>query len=513
MNHLHFIGIGGIGMSGLAAMCRDHGMRVTGSDRGADRPENARIIDALRNQKIEIFPQDGSFIAAGRPDAIVYSTAIEEDNPDWTAAGGIPRLHRSELLEHMLETCGFGTTIAVTGSCGKSTVTAYLAEALTNLGLDPCCLNGALSNRFHSGRFAGNYRSGSREYFVFEADESDRSLLHYSPDYALVLNIGTDHYDREELARVFAGFLGRVRRGAVLERGVYEAVREKIPPHLDVRVFDAKPRRDSRYAVTDYRKVERPEAIYTHGRRSELAPTGDRAVDDLYGANNALSIYGLRSEDFRIASTEFLAEFNGEKHLVLPQPGFHTALNALAVYAMLDLLGVGTDEERLASLERFDGVWRRNDFAGITPKGTPVYDDYAHNPEKILSCLSAMRELAPGRIYAVFQPHGYKPFGFMRDELFERLDGFLTRRDRFILLEPFYAGGTSSFSPSAQEVAADWKSRSRSPERFMVFPDRETLADFLTLKPGAGDVIVIMGARDNSLSDYAKSLTREIAAP
>ena len=163
----------------------------------------------------------------------------------------------------MLETCGFGTTIAVTGSCGKSTVTAYLAEALTNLGLDPCCLNGALSNRFHSGRFAGNYRSGSREYFVFEADESDKSLLHYSPDYALVLNIGTDHYDREELARVFAEFLGRVRRGAVLERGVYEAVREKIPPRLDVRVFDAKPRRDSRYAITDYRKVERPEAIYT----------------------------------------------------------------------------------------------------------------------------------------------------------------------------------------------------------------------------------------------------------
>ena len=322
-----------------------------------------------------------------------------------------------------------------------------------------------------------------------------------------MLNIGTDHYDREELARVFAEFLGRVRRGAVLERGVYEAVREKIPPRLDVRVFDAKPRRDSRYAVTDYRKVERPEAIYTHGRRSEIAPTGDRAVDDLYGANNALSIYGLRSEDFRIASTEFLAEFNGEKRLVLPQPGFHTALNALAVYAMLDLLGVGTDEERMESLERFDGVWRRNDFAGVTPKGTPVYDDYAHNPEKILSCLHAMREIAPGRIYAVFQPHGYKPFGFMRNELFERLDEFLTRRDRFILLEPFYAGGTSSFSPSAQEVAADWKSRSRSPERFMVFPDRETLADFLTLKPEAGDVIVIMGARDNSLSDYAHSLT------
>ena len=509
MNHLHFIGIGGIGMSGLAAMCRDHGIRVTGSDRDAGRPENARIIDALRNQKIDIYPQDGSYITAGHPDALVYSTAIEESNPDLIAGEGIPRLHRAELLERMIEKCGFAHSVAVTGSCGKSTVTAYLAEALTNLGADPYCLNGALSKRFHTGRFAGNYRPGEKDYFVFEADESDRSLLRYSPDYAIVLNLGTDHYDREELVRVFAKFLRQVKKGAVLERDVYEAVRHNLPAHLDIRVFDAKERRDSHYAVTDYRKVNRAEAIYTHGRRAELAPSGDRAVDDLYGANNALSIYGIRSEDFRIESTEFLAEFTGGKRLVLPQPGFHTALNALAVYALLNMLGIAPDGELLEALERFDGVWRRNDCAGMTVKGAVVYDDYAHNPEKILSCLKAMREIAPGNLYAVFQPHGYKPFGFMRDQLFAYLDEFLTRKDRFILLEPFYAGGTSSFSPTAEEVATEWKSRSAASERFMVFPDRDTLADFLALKPEADDIIVIMGARDNSLSDYAKSLTEQ----
>lgn len=508
MKHLHFIGIGGIGMSGLAAMCKDHGFTVTGSDRDADHPENARIIDALRLQKIEIYPQDGSYLEqSGRPDALVYSTAIEESNPDFLAGEGIPRLHRAELLSQLVGELGFGNTVAVTGSCGKSTVTAYLAEALTNLGADPCCLNGALSKRFRGGRFAGNYRPGEKDFFVFEADESDKSLLRYSPDYAVILNLGTDHYDREELIRVFTQFLKQVKKGAVLEREVYEAVREALPRRLAVRVFDAKPRRDSQYAVTDYRKVTRPETIYVRGRRSELAPTGDRAVEDTIGANNMLSFYGMRSEDFRIESSSFLAAFTEERRIVLPQPGFHTALNALAVLALLEMLEIAPEEELLEALERFDGVWRRNDFAGVTVKGAAVYDDYAHNPEKILSCLKAMREIAPGNLYAVFQPHGYKPFGFMRDQLFLYLDEFLRPKDRFILLTPFYAGGTSSFSPTAEEVAADWKSRTSRPERFMVFPDRDTLADFLALKPESGDAVVIMGARDNSLSDYAASLT------
>ena len=102
MKHLHFIGIGGIGMSGLAAMCKDHGFTVTGSDRDADHPENARIIDALRLQKIEIYPQNGSYLEqSGRPDALVYSTAIEESNPDFLAGEGIPRLHRAELLSQL----------------------------------------------------------------------------------------------------------------------------------------------------------------------------------------------------------------------------------------------------------------------------------------------------------------------------------------------------------------------------------------------------------------------------
>ena len=503
---LHFVGIGGIGMSGLAALCRDRGHEVSGSDRGAGKSENHRIFDALRRQGITIYPQDGSFMTAGRPDYIVYSTAIEADNPDFAAAGDLPRLHRSQLLADVIRDPALGISIAVTGSCGKSTVTAYLAEALTNLGADPACLNGALSKRFAGGRFAGNYRPGGGRYFVFEADESDKSLLNYAVDYAVILNLGTDHYDRDELARVFGTFLQRTRLGAVVEREVYQAVKPFLPERLPVAVFDTVPRRGSEYAVTDYRMVTRLESVYVAGRRDRIAPSGDRPAGDLEGAANFLNISGIRTEDCRIERRTPMAEFNGNLKLELPQSGFHTALNALAIYALLIQLGFN-GRDALEALERFDGVWRRNDFAGITSSGALVYDDYAHNPEKIRSCLRAMRENCSGNLYAVFQPHGYGPFGFMRDQLFLYLEEELRDDDRFILLEPYYAGGTSSFKPTAAEVAADWKSRSRSSRRYMVFPDRDTLRDYLLLQTGPGDLVVIMGARDNSLSDYAASLT------
>ena len=179
---LHFVGVGGIGMSALAAMALDRGHRVSGSDRGAERPENARIIDALKSAGVTIYPQDGSFMRHETPDFLVYSTAIEEGNPDFAAGKALPRMHRSELLAKLLgELPSHTLSIAVTGSCGKSTATAYAAEALLNLGADPGCLNGALVTRFSCRGQAGNYRPGS-DFFVFEADESDKSLLNYSAD-------------------------------------------------------------------------------------------------------------------------------------------------------------------------------------------------------------------------------------------------------------------------------------------------------------------------------------------
>ena len=442
-------------MSGLAAMCAESGFKVTGSDRGADRPENRRILDALERQGIQIFPQDGSYISAGTPDELIYSTAIEEDNPDFTAGKDIIRTHRSALLERMIRERGAANSIAVCGSCGKSTVTAYCAEVLHTLGAEPECLNGALMRCFITGKFAGNYAPGGKNYLVFEADESDKSLLNYSPEYAIILNIGTDHYSKEELAEVFGKFLQKVRKGAVLSREVYEAVKSYLPESLDIQVFDEKEQGEAVWFVSRYQGG--------------------------------------------------IAEFNHSEVIVLPQKGFHMALNALAIRALLEMLGYCA-ADILKALEKFSGVWRRNDFAGKTAAGTPVYDDYAHNPEKIQACVRGMRESAAGNVFAVFQPHGFKPFGFMKDELFNLLEPELRADDRFILLPPYYAGGTASFHPTAEEVLSEFQSRSSAPQRFLAFADREELRKFLLENADRDDIIAIMGARDNSLSDYASSL-------
>ena len=467
MRHLHFIGIGGIGMSGLAAWCRALGMKVTGSDRAAAKAENAAIFTPLKNQGITIFPQDGSYIAAGVPDALVYSTAIEEDNPDFLAGKGIKRLHRSALLAELLSGPGDSCGIAVAGSCGKSTVTAYMAEALANCGAEPGFLNGAVSKRFVSENSAGNFHRGAGKYFVFEADESDKSLVNYAPDYAILLNMGTDHYSKEELAQVFAAFLNHVRKGAVVEREVWEAVRELLDnPGLQLQVFDRSDRPGSGCRVSAYRLDE--------------------------DASGRLSPHAV---------------FNGKFDVALPAPGAHSAANALAVFAMLKMLGF-EEGTALKALERFDGIRRRNDLAGFSVSGVPVYDDYAHNPEKIGSCLTTLGEMTRGRLFAVFQPHGFGPLGFFRDELFTVLESILRPEDRFFMLPPYYAGGTSSFKPTSEEVIADWRSRPVPPERYSFAGDREELRKAILEASRPGDTIVIMGARDNSLSFYARSFCR-----
>ena len=471
MKSLHFVGIGGIGMSGLASWCRALGYKVSGSDRDAGKSENAHILSPLKAQEITIFPQDGSFMTAGAPDAIVYSSAIEEDNPDFAAAGNIERLHRSRLLDLLLKECDSRCTIAVAGSCGKSTVTAYLSEAIANCGSDAGFLNGAISKRYVSAGSIGNFHAGSGKHFVFEADESDKSLLNYSPDYAVILNLGTDHYSKEELAGVFGAFLNNVKKGAVVEREVFEAVKPFLKnPALQLEVFSQTPSPESNYHLSGY----------TVSRHSDgtLSP---------------------------------VAEFNGCHKVALPAPGVHTGANALAIFAMLNMLGFPR-ETSLKAVESFDGIKRRNDCAGVTEKGVPVYDDYAHNPEKIASCIKMLSDITSGRIFTVFQPHGFGPLGFFRDELLETLEKTLRQGDHFFMLPPFYAGGTSSFKPTSEEVIAQWKSIASSPERYHFSDDRESLRTHILSETGPGDLIVIMGARDNSLSLYARSFCKAAQA-
>lgn len=472
--NLHFAGIGGIGMSGLAQMAVALGKKVSGSDRAYGKEENKALFDALISQNVKIFPQDGSRYESGdQPDAIVYSTAVEKTNPDFAKApSSLCLLHRSEGLSLAVNELKCETTFAVAGTCGKTSVTAHLAEALKVLGTDPGVLCGGLVNAFKTDVMAGNFAKGAGKYFVLEADESDKSLLNYPVDASMVLNIGTDHYSREELCQVFGQFLLQTRRIAVMQDEAYLEMKSVLPPpvgHLEKMLFST----DSNAAA---------------------------CID---------GIKVIRAVDYqKERSGAFTVKIDGMR-TILPAPGLYTAANACAVYTSLLLLGFAP-KDAIEAVQDFHGVWRRFDFAGRMGNGAKVYDDYAHNVEKILSCLSAAKEIADGRVIALFQPHGFSPLSFMREELFTKLENFLSSTDIFGFLPVYYAGGSASFTPTSEEVALSFIQKTNSPggrmNHYLSFAERNSARDFIRNNAKAGDVVLVMGARDNSLSFYAREL-------
>ncbi len=456
---IHFVGIGGIGMSGLAQMCKAMGATVSGSDRAIDNPENRRIFDRLKAQGISLYRQDGSGVVETRPDFLVYSTAIEDDNPDFVAAGEeVIRLHRSEALS-MAMAANKQQMIAVTGSCGKTTVSSWLAESLHRAGLAPSFLAGGLVNSFIGPARTGNYGKGEGDYFVFEADESDKSLLAYHPDYSLILNIGTDHYSKDELIDVFQQFLRQTKKGAVIEKSLLSVLGDDCMKHLNITVFDA-----------------------------------DGNSDNSWDYSNYCSANG-----------EFKADFGSIKDVSLPMPGRHNASNASAVLASFAMLGVPI-KRGIPAVSEFQGVWRRFDYAGKLSTGARVYDDYAHNVEKLVSCIHGARQILNGRIIAIFQPHGFGPLKFMRDELFRVMEEELGDEDVLALLPVYYAGGTAAFTPTSNEVIESYQKTAKKTYKY--FDSRADAVDFLEKQSNSNDIVLIMGARDNSLSDWAAEIAR-----
>ena len=461
---IHFVGVGGIGMSALAQMAASLGIATSGSDRGANAPENQRIIGALKNCGVRIYPQDGSRMKeTPLPQALIYSTAIEEDNPDFVNGKDIPRLHRSEAMKLLVKRSG-KQILAVTGSCGKTSVTSWLAEALEACGKEPSMIGGGLSNCFVSEVSAGNYHCGNGNLCVLEADESDKSLLNYTATHALVLNIGTDHYSKEELVEVFRKFLSTTKETAVMSAEVFEALGIDCMKHLRVKLFSTNPACPEELAGYPVLKV----TDYCANAGKVTARIGGFVID-------------------------------------LPAPGIHNAANAAAVICMLELLGIKR-KKAFEAAAKFTGVWRRFDFSGTTANGVRIYDDYAHNVEKIQSCIRAAKEISSGRVLAIFQPHGFAPLRFMREELIVMLKETLGPQDTFAFLPVYYAGGTASFTPKSDEVAAEYAQQ--MPEQIQYFETRANAEEWISQNLQSGDIAVVMGARDNSLSDWAKNICR-----
>ena len=449
---LFLVGIGGIGMSGLAQLLNYAGYEVAGSDRAITAPENQELFDYLRSQGIQLFPQDGSGVRTFRPEMLIASSAVEKGNPDFIE--GIPVLHRAQALAQALENYRpEARLIAVAGSCGKTSTTGWIANALASLGQSVLMVNGGYNIIPGNDSIPGNFHcTGERpQWLVAEVDESDKSLVNFESDYAVVLNIGNDHYDEQELRRVFAQFLSRARRGIVLQ----DALKDIAPASTQCRI-----------------------ALFGNGDEKDCVSPLDYRCDE--------------------AGISFETRQFGTIHT--QQYGRHSAQNACAVLALLSLLGLDRPPMELArALFSYRGVRQRFELMGSL-NGIPLINDYAHNPEKIEAARSTARERYGTPLLAVFQPHGYGPLGFMRQALVETLSRLLSKEDVFIMLPVYYAGGTTSFTPSSDDIVADLQKAGVN----AIAADRAKAAEMIRATPAKA--VLVMGARDRSLRDWTREL-------
>mgnify|MGYP000625093135 CR=1 FL=1 len=442
------VGIGGIGMSSLAQYLAHRGYQVSGSDRDLTTPSQQRLFQKLSLQNIKVYPQDGSGPKEEQADFIVYSSAIEEDNPDFLAAGEIPRIHRSVALSEAIQN-DQGKAIAVAGSSGKTSTTAWVASALHAAGFQATVINGGFIKEFRDETYPGNFYPG-KDYIIFEADESDGSLVNYHSEVAILLNCGDDHHSKDKLHEMFKTFLGKS---------------QKIVINEDLK---------------------------------EIAPQGTPLIAFAEGSANEQDT--LFASDLSYTDNGLSFQLNATDRVQTAQWGKHNAYNALAVIATLKHLGISS-QKAIDSVNSFRGVERRFDFKGRFDERA-VYDDYAHNPQKIAAALRTAQDIQPETpLTAIFQPHGYGPLGFMRESLKQEITAALRPQDEFIFLPVFYAGGTTSFKPQAKEVAEEYSETLNC--RYC--DSREELADYL-ISLQRESLILTLGARDPSLSDWSETL-------
>ncbi|RAU21320.1 UDP-N-acetylmuramate--alanine ligase [Paramagnetospirillum kuznetsovii] len=447
-----FCGIGGSGMLPLALIVQATGAPVAGSDRSLDQGRIAAKFDFLRSKGIALFAQDGSGITS--PDQIlVTSAAVEETVPDVMAARalGAALMTRAQLLARLFNAAPHG--IGVAGTSGKSTTTGMIGWILHALGRDPTVMNGAVMKNFVTADspFASAL-VGRGGLFVAEVDESDGSIANYRPDVAVLNNIALDHKSMEELRRLFADFLAKARI-SVVNLDNAEAAALAPPGSIG-------------YSLTD------PAArLYGHG----LTPAPDGIAFTV-----------------REAGTDIVVR--------LKVPGRHNVANALAALACARALDLPLDQAAEA-LGGFTGIRRRLEVVG-SRKGVTVIDDFAHNPDKIAATLDTLHSF-PGRLLIMFQPHGFGPLKLMKAEFIEGFAQGMGPDDVLILPDPVYFGGTVDRSVGSEDIAAGVRDQGRAAE---ALGERSNCADRLVDLARPGDRIVIMGARDDTLSQFAEDV-------
>lgn len=458
-NSFFFIGVAGVGMSAIAQYLAGKGYSISGSDRQFGLAEKPQVMGQLEAEGIKCFPQDGSGVEEGLA-AVVVSTAIEDTNPDLKRAKelNIPVMHRSEMLAKISKEA---RTIAVSGTSGKSTVTGMIYHILEYAGLNPSVMTGAgLVNLQNQGKI-GNAVSGKGEWLVVEADESDGTLVRYEPEIGIILNVDKDHKEMDELQEIFLKFSHNV-----LEAGNILIVNDAHPL---AKKFSA-------------------------GREFD------------FGFENYVGVQGT---DFRTVGTHIQFRVRHKAELVrfeVPLPGKHNMENALAATAAALRAGVSlhTCADALAT---FPGIFRRHQILG-TFNGITLVDDFAHNPAKISASIKSAQGFTEGRVIAWFQPHGFGPTRFLRNDLVDFMAKALRsmdmdddrQNDVMFFSEIYYAGGTVTRDISAGDLADDLLLRGCEAH---YIENREECAKKMVEMAGPGDTILLMGARDPSLQNYA----------
>jgi UDP-N-acetylmuramate--alanine ligase len=452
-----FCGIGGSGMLPLASIVRARGFRVEGSDRALDQGRVADKFAFLERQGIRLFPQDGSGLR--EPDQLlVTSAAVEESIPDVQAARrlGLQHLTRPQLLAQLFNAAPTG--IAVGGTSGKSTVTGMIGWILHALGRAPTVMNGAVMKNFVTPDtpFASALVGGG-DLFVSEVDESDGSIALYRPRIAVLNNVTLDHKSMDELRGLFLGFVG--------------------------------------HAETAVLNLDDPETrlLAEHVQPGKRTTFGFDPAADLVG--------GAIDEQPLAVAFDANEPRSGETVRVrLAVPGRHNAANALAALAAVRACGIGLGDAAHA-LSGFTGLRRRFDVVG-TRGGISVIDDFGHNPDKIAATLDTLHAF-PGRLLVLFQPHGYGPLRVMGRELVDCFASKLDAEDVLILPDPAFYGGTVERSVGSEDIVAGVRAAGRNAEHI---PDRASAGARLAALARPGDRIIVMGARDDTLSDFAAEI-------
>ncbi|TXH01997.1 MAG: UDP-N-acetylmuramate--alanine ligase [Rhodocyclaceae bacterium] len=459
-----FCGIGGSGMLPLAMILHGQGAQIAGSDRSRDQGRTPEKFAWLEQQGIALFPQDGSGITSATQ-TLIASAAVEDTVPEMVRARelGSPRMSRADLLSTLFNRAA--CSIAIGGTSGKSTVTGMLGWILYSVGRDPTIMNGAVMKNFVSADtpFA-SARVGKGAAFVSEVDESDGSIALYRPSVAVLLNVSLDHKSMEELRELFGNFLAAAGTSAI--------------------------------------NWDDPESRALAGHAQNAVTYGIDHPDATIGVEA-----GSIADTPTGISVRLIDRRDGSGHaLALQVPGRHNLSNALAAIAGAHAAGIPV-ADAVAAIAGFSGLARRFDIVGTSASGITVIDDFGHNPEK---CRATLRTLKshPGRVIAFFQPHGYGPLRQMGHELAQTFAEELGPDDITILCDPVYFGGTVDRSEGSERITrliAEFGGKAE------YVPDREACGAMITAIAKPGDRIVIMGARDDTLSTFAREILAHLA--